>query len=114
MNPDPDYSAAYVRIDTDAGDGLAGHGFVFTIGRGNDVQVAAIRALADRLVGADVEELLGAMGATWRDAGVRLAAALAGPGEGRHAHGDRRGRQRPLGPQGEAGRAAAVAAAGRR
>ena len=67
MNPDPDYSAAYVRIDTDAADGLAGHGFVFTIGRGNDVQVAAIRALADRLVGANVEELLGAMGATWRD-----------------------------------------------
>jgi L-fuconate dehydratase len=67
MNPDPDYSAAYVRIDTDADDGLAGHGFVFTIGRGNDVQVAAIRALADRLVGADVEELLGAMGQTWRE-----------------------------------------------
>ena len=67
MNPDPDYSAAYVRIGTDAGDGLAGHGFVFTIGRGNEVQVAAIRALADRLLGADVEELLGAMGTTWRD-----------------------------------------------
>jgi L-fuconate dehydratase len=67
MNPDPDYSAAYVRIDTDADDGLAGHGFVFTIGRGNDVQVAAIRALADRLVGADVEQLLDTMGATWRD-----------------------------------------------
>jgi len=67
MNPDPDYSAAYVRIDTDAGDGLAGHGFVFTIGRGNDVQVAAIRALADRLVDADVEQLLDTMGATWRD-----------------------------------------------
>jgi L-fuconate dehydratase len=67
MNPDPDYSASYVRIGTDAGDGLDGHGFVFTIGRGNDVQVAAIRALADRLVGADVEELLDAMGTTWRD-----------------------------------------------
>ena len=67
MNPDPDYSAAYLRIDTDAGDGLAGHGFVFTIGQGNDVQVAAIRALANRLMGADVEELLDAMGTTWRD-----------------------------------------------
>ena len=66
MNPDPDYSAGYVRIDTDAPDGLSGHGFVFTIGRGTDVQVAAIRALADRLVGADVEELLGDMGAVWR------------------------------------------------
>ena len=63
MNPDPDYSAAYVRIRTDADDGLEGHGFVFTIGRGNDVQVAAIQALADHVVGRDVEELLGDMGA---------------------------------------------------
>ena len=37
MNPDPDYSAAYLRVSTDAPDGLEGHSFVFTIGRGNDV-----------------------------------------------------------------------------
>jgi L-fuconate dehydratase len=67
MNPDPDYSAAYVRITTDAGDGIAGHGFVFTIGRGNDVQVAAIEALAGHLVGREVEPLLADMGATWRE-----------------------------------------------
>jgi L-fuconate dehydratase len=67
MNPDPDYSTAYVRIITDAGDGLDGHGFVFTIGRGNDVEVAAIRALAPHLVGRTVEELLAEMGATWRE-----------------------------------------------
>ncbi|TQM16055.1 L-fuconate dehydratase [Pseudonocardia kunmingensis] len=66
MNPDPDYSAAYVRIVTDAADGLTGHGFVFTIGRGNDVQVAAIEALAGHLVGRDAEELLADMGGTWR------------------------------------------------
>jgi L-fuconate dehydratase len=66
MNPDPDYSAAYVVVDTDAADGLAGHGFAFTIGRGNDVQVAAISALTPHLVGRDVEELLADMGATWR------------------------------------------------
>src|SRR3954471_7835348 len=66
MNPDPDYSAAYLVIGTDAGDGLEGHGFAFTIGRGNDVQVAAIDALADHVLGRDVEELLGDMGATWR------------------------------------------------
>ncbi len=66
MNPDPDYSAAYLRIDTDADDGPAGHGFVFTIGRGNDVQVAAIRALAGHLVGAEVEPLLDDMGGLWR------------------------------------------------
>ncbi|WP_108249182.1 L-fuconate dehydratase [Planctomonas deserti] len=66
MNLDPDYSAAYVRILTDADDGLEGHGFVFTIGRGNDVQVAAIQALEHHVVGKSVEELLEHMGATWR------------------------------------------------
>ncbi|HEV7185374.1 MAG TPA: enolase C-terminal domain-like protein, partial [Leifsonia sp.] len=67
MNPDPDYSAAYVRIVTDSDDDLEGHGFVFTIGRGNDVEVAAIRALEGHLLGRDVEELLDDMGATWRE-----------------------------------------------
>ncbi|HKU34972.1 MAG TPA: fuconate dehydratase, partial [Paenarthrobacter sp.] len=66
MNPDPDYSAAYLIIQTDAGDGHEGHGFVFTIGRGNDVETAAIGALRDHLLGRDVEELLGDMGATWK------------------------------------------------
>lgn len=51
MNPDPDYSAAYVVLRTDAGDGLEGHAFAFTIGRGNDVQTAAIGALRDHVVG---------------------------------------------------------------
>lgn len=67
MNPDPDYSAAYVRVRTDAADGHDGHGFVFTIGRGNDVQVAAIDALAGMLVGREVEPLLADMGGTWRE-----------------------------------------------
>ncbi|MFJ3582996.1 L-fuconate dehydratase [Streptomyces sp. NPDC090127] len=57
MNPDPDYSAAYVVLRTDAGDGLEGHGFTFTIGRGNDVQVAALDALRPHLVGLPVGEL---------------------------------------------------------
>ena len=66
MNPAPDYSASYVRVRTDADDGLVGHGFVFTIGRGNDVQVAAIRSLEGYLVGADTETLLDDLGAFWR------------------------------------------------
>ena len=66
MNPDPDYSAAYVVIGTDAGDGLEGHGFAFTIGRGNDVQVAAIRALEPFVVGLPVEQTLASMGDVWR------------------------------------------------
>ncbi|MGN6126029.1 MAG: L-fuconate dehydratase [Humibacter sp.] len=62
MNPDPDYSAAYVSIRTDDPDGLTGDAFVFTIGRGNDVQVAALNALRDHIVGQDVETLLADMG----------------------------------------------------
>ncbi|GGD28381.1 l-fuconate dehydratase [Microbacterium faecale] len=66
MNADPDYSAAYVEITTDADDGHSGHGFVFTIGRGNDIQTAAIRALSPHLVGRDVEAILDDMGSFWR------------------------------------------------
>lgn len=66
MNPDPDYSAAYLRLSTDAGDGLEGAGFVFTIGRGNDLAAAAIQTVADLIVGESVEELLADMGATYR------------------------------------------------
>ncbi|MEY9838652.1 enolase C-terminal domain-like protein [Streptacidiphilus sp. EB103A] len=57
MNPDPDYSAAYLVLRTDAGDGLEGHGFSFTIGRGNEVQVAAIEALRPHVLGRSVSEL---------------------------------------------------------
>ncbi|MFC9424369.1 enolase C-terminal domain-like protein [Streptomyces sp. NPDC056987] len=66
MNPSPDYSAAYVEIATDAADGHVGAGFVFTIGRGNEVQAAAVDALRDRLVGEDAEALCADMGGTWR------------------------------------------------
>jgi L-fuconate dehydratase len=54
MNPDPDYSAAYVVLRTD--EGPDGYGFAFTIGRGNDVQAAAIRALDGFVVGRVVPE----------------------------------------------------------
>ncbi|HLT66710.1 MAG TPA: enolase C-terminal domain-like protein, partial [Microbacterium sp.] len=67
MNPDPDYSAAYVRIVTDADDGIEGHGFVFTIGRGNDIETTAIRALAPFLVGREVEPILDRLGDFWRE-----------------------------------------------
>jgi L-fuconate dehydratase len=67
MNPDPDYSAAYLEIRTDSADGLLGCGLVFTIGRGNDIQANAIEVLASRFVGRNVEELLADMGATWRE-----------------------------------------------
>ncbi|PPS71003.1 MULTISPECIES: L-fuconate dehydratase [Streptomyces] len=67
MNPDPDYSAAYVVLRTDAADGPEGHGFTFTIGRGNDVQVAAIDALRHHVVGRSVAELCDDPGSLSRD-----------------------------------------------
>jgi L-fuconate dehydratase len=62
MNPDPDYSAAYLILRTDASDDLAGYGLVFTIGRGNEVQTAALEALRPYVVGASVEEVIGDLG----------------------------------------------------
>jgi L-fuconate dehydratase len=67
MNPDPDYSAAYVVLRTDAGDGLEGHGFAFTIGRGNDVEAAAIEALRPFLVGRSLAGVLGDLGGFWKE-----------------------------------------------
>jgi L-fuconate dehydratase len=67
MNPDPDYSAAYVVVRTDAEDGHQGHGFAFTIGRGNEVQTAAIRALAPFVVGRPLEATMANLGGFWRE-----------------------------------------------
>jgi len=66
MNPDPDYSAAYVALETDDPSGLEGHGLTFTIGRGTEVCVAAIEALAPHVVGSTVEELVADLGGLWR------------------------------------------------
>ena len=63
MNPDPDYSAAYVKLSTDDPAGLAGYSLVFTIGRGNDVQAAAIQALSHLVCNQDVDEMVADLGA---------------------------------------------------
>lgn len=65
MNPDPDYSAAYVVLQTDD-DRFAGHGMTFTIGRGNELCIAAINALARLVVGHDLEEFTSDPGKFWR------------------------------------------------
>jgi L-fuconate dehydratase len=62
MNVDPDYSAAYVILRTDESAGLAGHGFVFTIGRGNQVQTVALESLSHLVVGRDVDGTLDDLG----------------------------------------------------
>ncbi|MCG7373791.1 L-fuconate dehydratase [Pseudomonas luteola] len=65
MNPDPDYSAAYVILETDQ-PGLEGHGMTFTIGRGNEICCAAIQALEGQIKGLDLEWITADMGRFWR------------------------------------------------
>ncbi|MDR7271916.1 L-fuconate dehydratase [Pelomonas saccharophila] len=65
MNPDPDYSAAYVILETDQ-PGLEGHGLTFTIGRGNDICCAAIEAMRHLVVGLELDWIAADMGRFWR------------------------------------------------
>ena len=66
MHTAPDYSAAYVVLKTDADDGLEGHGLTFTLGRGTEVCVAAINALAPIVVGRTLESITSDMRGFWR------------------------------------------------
>src|SRR5207302_11071726 len=66
MNNDPDYSAAYVILRTDHPAGLEGHGLTFTIGRGNEICVAAIRALAPLVTGHTLASFTSDIRAVWR------------------------------------------------
>ena len=64
MNPDPDYSAAYVILSTDGPH--EGHGLTFTIGRGNEICCAAIKAMEHLVVGLDMGWVAEDMGRFWR------------------------------------------------
>lgn len=66
MNPDPDYSAAYVILETDHPGGLAGHGMTFTIGRGTEICCLAIEGLAPLVVGRTLESFTRDMAGFWR------------------------------------------------
>lgn len=66
MNPDPDYSAAYVILKTNHPDHLEGHGLTFTIGRGNELCVAAIHSLAHLVVGKHIQAIADDMGGFWK------------------------------------------------
>ncbi len=66
MHTAPDYSAAYVVLRTDAGDRLEGHGLTFTLGRGTEICVAAINALAPIVIGRTLESIVSDMRGFWR------------------------------------------------
>jgi L-fuconate dehydratase len=65
MNPDPDYSAAYVILRTDV-PGLEGHGLTFTIGRGNEICCRAIEAMTHLVVGLELDWVVENPGRFWR------------------------------------------------
>ncbi|MEU3166582.1 enolase C-terminal domain-like protein [Streptosporangium sp. NPDC006930] len=64
MNPEPDYSAAYVIVRTDGGQ--EGHALAFTVGRGNEIAVASVESLAPLVTGRPVSEVLGDLGGVSR------------------------------------------------
>jgi len=66
MNPDPDYSAAYVILKTNHPEGIEGHGLTFTIGRGNELCVAGIKSLSHLIIGKSLNTFTKDMGAFWK------------------------------------------------
>uniref|UniRef100_A0A3Q2FF81 Mitochondrial enolase superfamily member 1 n=1 Tax=Cyprinodon variegatus TaxID=28743 RepID=A0A3Q2FF81_CYPVA len=56
MHTDPDYSAVYVVIDTDCG--LKGFGLTFTLGKGTEIVVCAVRALEGLVVGKSLQDIV--------------------------------------------------------
>jgi len=81
MNKDGDYSAAYVVLHTDD-PALTGHGFTFTIGRGNDLCVAAAAQRGRPLVGRDVDELCADLGGIYRELQSDTQLRWLGPDKG--------------------------------
>jgi L-fuconate dehydratase len=80
VHTDPDYSAAYVILET-AG-GLEGHGLTFTIGRGNEVCAAAIESFRHLVVGRDLRDITSNFGAFWHSLAGESQLRWLGPEKG--------------------------------
>ena len=80
VHKDPDYSAAYVILKTNGG--LEGHGLTFTIGRGNEICVAAIQAMRHLVVGVRLDEITSDMAAFWRSLASESQLRWLGPEKG--------------------------------
>ncbi|MEQ5819586.1 L-fuconate dehydratase [Halomonas sp. SCS19] len=81
VNKDADYSAAYLRLVTDDS-ALYGCGFTFTIGRGNEICLQAMEALAQPLVGRDAAEVCRSPGAIYRELAADSQLRWLGPDKG--------------------------------
>src|SRR5579872_3925624 len=82
VHKDPDYSAAYVILQTDGAAGTAGHGFTFTIGRGNEVCAEALRAFRHLVVGRDVDDIASDQAAFWHSLACDSQLRWLGPEKG--------------------------------
>jgi L-fuconate dehydratase len=82
MHPDPDYSAAYVILETDSPLGLTGNGLTFTIGRGTEVCVAGIQALVPLVIGRTLESITASMATFWRSLTSESQLRWIGPEKG--------------------------------
>ena len=80
MHTDPDYSAAYVILGTDAD--FEGHGLAFTIGRGNEVCVAAIESYRQFVVGRSLNEITSDFSGFWRELAAESQLRWLGPEKG--------------------------------
>jgi L-fuconate dehydratase len=80
MNHAPDYSATYVTIETSGGS--RGHGMTFTIGRGNELCVAAVKSLSPLLLGRDVEDIFSNLGKFWKSITGESQLRWVGPEKG--------------------------------
>jgi L-fuconate dehydratase len=80
VHKDPDYSAAYVILETDGG--LEGHGLTFTVGRGNEVCAAAIESFRHLVVGRDLEEITSNFGGFWHSLAGESQLRWLGPEKG--------------------------------
>ena len=82
MHTSPDYSCAYVVLQTDSPEGLAGCGLTFTNGRGTEVVLAAVRALEHLVVGRTLEDITSGMGEFWRSLASEDQLRWLGPEKG--------------------------------
>ncbi|MEO6830164.1 MAG: hypothetical protein ABI164_10185 [Acidobacteriaceae bacterium] len=80
MDPSPDYSLAYVVLQTDGG--MEGHGFTFTSGRGTEVCIAAIHALEPLVLGHTLESITSDMKGFWRSLASEPQLRWIGPEKG--------------------------------
>jgi len=80
VHTDPDYSAAYVILSTDAS--LEGHGLTFTIGRGTEVVAAAVEAFQHLVVGQQLADITADFGGFWHRLASESQLRWLGPEKG--------------------------------